>query len=190
MNLSAEDRVLELGCGDGWASRTLARRLGARSLVVGVDVSDGMVQQARTKSAALGNLRFLCASAQRLPCKTDAFTKLLSVEAFYYFEDQDAVLRELLRVVAPGGQGFVLICLYSDHTDSLRILNEVNVPVHVRSAADYVRMFESAGWTAVQAKEFIREPEPGSQPDVHDRALLLTARKPSASWSCGQQIDR
>ena len=179
MNLSREDRVLELGCGDGWASRTIAGRLGGTSLVVGVDVSDGMVQQARTKSTQLGNLRFICASAQRLPCKTDSFTKLLSVEAFYYFEDQGAVLRELLRVVAPGGQGFVLICLYSDHPDSLRILNEVNVPLHFRSAAEYVRMFESAGWTAVRAQEFIQDREPGSQPDVHDRALLLTARKPS-----------
>jgi SAM-dependent methyltransferase len=170
MSLSAADRVLELGCGDG-----------ATSLVVGVDVSDGMVQQARAKSAQFANLQFICGSAQQLPCKADTFTKLLSVESFYYFEDQNAVLRELLRVLAPGGQIFVLICLYSDHPDSLGMLNEVKMPLHVRSAAEYRRMFERVGWTAVQAKEFVREREPGSQPDVHDRALLLIARKPSPS---------
>ncbi len=181
MSLSAADRVLELGCGDGWATRTLATKVGATSLVVGVDVSDGMVQQARAKSAQFANLQFICGSAQRLPCKADTFTKLLSVESFYYFEDQRAVLRELLRVLAPGGQIFVLICLYSDHPDSLQMLNEVKMPLHVRSAVEYRRMFESVGWTGVQAKEFVREREPGSQPDVHDRALLLIARKPSTS---------
>jgi ubiquinone/menaquinone biosynthesis C-methylase UbiE len=140
-----------------------------------------MVQQARAKSAQFANLQFICGSAQQLPCKADTFTKLLSVESFYYFEDQSAVLRELLRVLAPGGQIFVLICLYSDHPDSLGMLNEVKMPLHVRSAAEYRRMFERVGWTAVQAKEFVREREPGSQPDVHDRALLLIARKPSPS---------
>jgi SAM-dependent methyltransferase len=180
MNLAADDRVLELACGDGWASREIAGRLGATSLVVGIDVSDGMVQQARAKSPHFRNLQFICGSAHRLPCKTAAFTKLLTVESFYYFEDQDAVLRELLRVVVPGGQVFVLICLYSDHPDSLSMPDEVKMPLHVRSAAEYRRMFESAGWTAVQSKEFVREREPGCKPDVHDRALLVIARKPTS----------
>src|SRR3989442_15307973 len=42
MSLPPADRVLELGCGDGWATRTLATRDGATSLVGGVVVSDGM----------------------------------------------------------------------------------------------------------------------------------------------------
>jgi SAM-dependent methyltransferase len=180
MHLSANDRVLELGCGDGWATRTLAARVGSTSQVVGVDVSDGMVQQARAKSTQFRNLRFICGSAQQLPCKPDTFTKLLTVESFYYFEDQDAVLRELLRVVVPGGQIFVLICLYSDHPDSLSMPDEVKMPLHVRSAVEYRRMFENAGWTAVQAKELVQERKPGSKPDVHDRALLLIARKPTS----------
>jgi len=178
MTLGPKDRVLELGCGDGWAARMMADRMGQESSVVGLDVSDGMVRRAREKSAHRINLRFVCASAERIPYADTYFTKILSVEAFYYFENQEAVLRELLRVLAPGGQLFLLICLYKDHPDSLLTVNEVNVPVHVRSAAEYVDMLQRGGWATVQTEEFRRGDKPGRRPDVHDRALFVTAQKP------------
>src|SRR5271154_1046267 len=54
MVLRGGDRVLDLGCGSGWATRLLARAISKESQdigeVVGVDISDEMIRQARTAS--------------------------------------------------------------------------------------------------------------------------------------------
>jgi len=176
MELAGNDRILDLACGAGLASRLMASRHATR--VVGMDISNGMLRHARNQSAQFQNISFTCGSAEHVPFPDNFFTKVLSVEAFYYFEHQDRVLAELQRVLAPQGRLFLLICLYSDHKDSLATVDNVDVPVHVRSIAEYKAMLGQGGWIDISFEEFIRQPQPGRKSDVHDRALLLTARKP------------
>lgn len=178
MGLVAGDRILDLACGAGLASQLMLESEPGCDRLVGMDISDGMLRHARDRLARFQKVGFVCGSAEHIPFPENFFNKILSVEAFYYFEHQHRVLAELQRVLAPGGGLFLLICLYSDHTDSLKTVDEVQVPVHVRSIDEYKCMFEQSGWTEVSAEEFIREQEPGRKPDVHDRALLLCARKP------------
>jgi len=179
MELAANDRILDLACGAGLASRLMAS-VNSTS-VVGMDISDGMLRHARNQSVQFQNINFTCGSAERVPFPDNFFTKVLSVEAFYYFEHQDRVLAELQRVLAPHGRLFLLICLYSDHKESLATVDSVDVPVHVRSIAEYKAILEQGGWIDISSEEFIREPQPGRKSDVHDRALLLTAHKPGVS---------
>jgi arsenite methyltransferase len=181
MEISASDRILELGCGDGWASCMMAGRVGDDGQVVGVDISDEMVRHAQTKSNQFKNVKFICAPAERIPYQDHSFTKVLSIEAFYYFEDQEKVLRELLRVTSPLGQLFLAFCLYKDYPDGLSVVDEVKVPVQVRSASEYKEMLQRAGWSEVQTEEFVMEYEPGARiPRAHARTLFISARKPSA----------
>ena len=179
MELTGGDRILDLACGAGLASRLMASLPGTR--VVGMDISDGMLRHARNQSVKFPNITFTCGPAEQVPFADNFFSKVLSVEAFYYFEHPDRVLAELQRVLGPQGRLFLLICLYSDHKDSLKTVDSVNVPVQVRSIAEYKALLEQGGWIDVDAEEFIREPQAGRRPDVHDRALLLSARKPAAS---------
>jgi len=175
MDLRPGDRILDLACGEGWASRLLADRLGEHGRVIGVDISDGMVRHAQAKSAAFPNLRFLCGSAEHLPLPEGFFSKILCVEAFCYFEQQETVLRELLRLLAPEGRLFLVGCLYKEHPRSLALVRRLRVPVHARSMNEYREMLGSLGWADVETEEFL-----GSRPtDFHDRALLITARKPA-----------
>jgi SAM-dependent methyltransferase len=146
-----------------------------------MDISDGMLRHARHQSEQIQNVRFTCGSAAHIPFAEGYFDKVLSVEAFYYFEHQDRVLAEIQRVLAPQGRLFLLICLYSDHKDSLRTVDCVDVPVHVRSIVEYKNLLLQGGWTDIAAEEFVHEPPPGRKPEVHDRALLLSARKPVAA---------
>ena len=143
MDLKKTDRVLDLGCGSGWASRLLAKD--ARE-VTGVDVSDEMVKQATESSKNYPNVKFLWGSAQKIPCGDNSFDKMLSVESFYYYADQEAALDEIFRVMVPGGRIFILINLYKDNEYSLQWVHLLKVPVHVRSAAEYVAMFEKHGF--------------------------------------------
>ena len=146
MNLRPGERVLDLGCGSGWATRLLARIVadGAEGFgqVIGVDVSDEMIRQARAASKDFDNVMYVWGSATQIPWEENFFDKMLSVESFYYYPDQERALAELFRVMAPKGRLFILINLYKDNPYSLQWVDKLKVPVHVRSAAEYVDLLK------------------------------------------------
>ena len=81
MNLRPGERVLDLGCGSGWATRLLARLVGEGpegfGQVVGLDVSDEMVRQAREASKDFENILYVWGSAQQIPWEENFFDKVL-----------------------------------------------------------------------------------------------------------------
>src|SRR3954447_5715645 len=85
MDLQPSDRVLDLGCGTGWASRRLAR---VAAEVVGLDRADEMLRRAESASSGFPNIRYVWGSAEKIPAPDNHFTKVLSVESFYYYADQ------------------------------------------------------------------------------------------------------
>ncbi len=189
------ERVLDLSCGTGWATRLLARLVadGPKGFgqVVGLDISDEMIRRARAASQDFDNVMYVWGSAQQIPWQENFFDKVLSIEAFYYFPDQERVLAELFRVLAPRGRFYILINLYKDNPYSLRWVEELKVPVHARSEAEYVQLIRAHAFEEVQA---IRIPDDTPTPDEYTGkwfanaaelrefkrigALLLTARKP------------
>src|SRR2546423_7934583 len=68
MDLQPADRVLDLGCGTGWASRRMAHMVTAGE-VVGLDVADEMLNRARQASEGIHNVRYLWGSAEDIPAK-------------------------------------------------------------------------------------------------------------------------
>jgi len=195
MGLKHGERVLDLGCGAGWAARLLARLVaggGERpGQVVGLDVSDEMVRRARGASTQYDNVLFVVGSAQQIPWEENFFDKVLSVESFYYYGDQDRALDEVFRVMAPKGELFILINLYKDNAYSLRWVDELKVPVQARSEQEYVELLREHGYEDVRA---VRIPDLTPTPEEYSGkwfknaeelrdfkrigALLLTARKP------------
>src|SRR5271167_1867483 len=146
MNLKPGDRVLDLGCGAGWASRLIAKAVAngdKAGQVVGLDVADEMIRRARAGSVDHDNVMFVVGSAQQVPWEENFFDKVLSVESFYYYADQERALGELFRVMAPKGELYILINLYSDNHYSLRWVEELKVPVQVRSEQEYIEMLRS-----------------------------------------------
>jgi ubiquinone/menaquinone biosynthesis C-methylase UbiE len=161
MDLQPTDRVLDLGCGTGWASRRLAR-VATAGEVVGIDVADEMLRRAEQASAGISNVRYVWGSAERIPAPDNYFTKVLSVESFYYYADQGKALDELRRVLAAGGRLFILINLYRDNHYSLLWVDELKVPVQVRSEAEYVALLSQHGFSDVEAR---RIPDRSPTPD-------------------------
>ena len=157
MNLRPGERVLDLGCGSGWATRLLARLVAdgpeGFGQVVGVDVSDEMIRQARAESKDFDNVLYAWGSAQQIPWEENFFDKVLSVESFYYYPDQDRALAELFRVMAPHGRLFILINLYKDNSYSLQWVHKLKVPVHVRSKDEYVQLLKAHAFENVEARQ-------------------------------------
>lgn len=174
MGLAAGDRVLDLGCGSGWATRLAAAPVGPRGLAVGVDVSDAMIREAMEHPQPLRNVRYLSAPAENIPWSNDFFSHIFSIESFYYYPDSRAVLDELRRVLAPGGRLFLLMCLYTGNPNAAKWVEKLTVPVHLRSSAEWRVLLEQAGWSEVASAEFT--PLAGTE-DEHAWALLVTARK-------------
>src|ERR1700740_535276 len=166
MNLRPGERVLDLGCGSGWATRLLARLVGEGpegvGQVVGLDGSDEMVRLAREASKDFENILYVWGSAQQIPWEENFFDKVLSVESFYYYPDQDRSLMELFRVMAPRGRLFILINLYKDNPYSLQWVDKLKVPVHVRSAAEYIELFKKHAFENV---EYLQIPDDTPTPD-------------------------
>jgi len=101
-----DDRVLDVACGTGLVSRALVERWGCR--VVGLDQSEPMLQRGREKLEAEPRLAppvtFVAGEAEALPFADAEFDHLTFTYLLRYVDDPAATLRELARVVKPGGR--------------------------------------------------------------------------------------
>jgi demethylmenaquinone methyltransferase / 2-methoxy-6-polyprenyl-1,4-benzoquinol methylase len=101
-----EDRVLDIAAGTGLVSRALVERYGCR--VVGLDQSAAMLSRARAKLAAdpvlAERVELIEGEAESLPFADAEFDHLTFTYLLRYVDDPAATLRELARVVRPGGR--------------------------------------------------------------------------------------
>ena len=102
LELTPSDVLLDVGCGTGAAVREAAPTV-ARA--VGVDLSPAMVAQARAFADDLPNVEFREGEASgRLPFEDGEFTAILCTTAFHHFPEPERAVREMARVLAPGGR--------------------------------------------------------------------------------------
>jgi arsenite methyltransferase len=98
------DRVLDVGCGPGFFVRELLETVGPRGSVTGVDLSPDMLAAAAGRAQGYGNVEFVQSAAAPLPVEDASFDRALSVQVLEYVEDVPEALRELHRVLRPGGR--------------------------------------------------------------------------------------
>lgn len=127
LELEAEDRVLEIGCGPGEALQHALRKTRA-GCVVGLDHSPLMIAQAaRRNRQALrsGSLELFNEGVEALPRIGRQFTKAMSVNVAQFFDDKPAAFRTLSDALEPGG---LLATTYqprsanASDTDGLRMI--------------------------------------------------------------------
>src|SRR2546429_2505757 len=105
LDVQAQDRVLEIGFGPGIAIQEFARRA-TSGLVVGVDHSEVMVQQARKRNAAAvsaGRVDLRLGSADSLTAFDPPFYKIPHFNSLMFWDDPVARLNELHDLLRPGG---------------------------------------------------------------------------------------
>ena len=102
--LRAGMRLLDVGCGPGSITRGLAERT-APGEVIGLDLSRETLQAARHDADVRGlrNLRYEEGSVYELPFPDGSFDVAYAHQVLQHLRQRDAALREMLRVVRPGG---------------------------------------------------------------------------------------
>ncbi|MCU4975542.1 methyltransferase domain-containing protein [Halobacteria archaeon AArc-m2/3/4] len=114
LGVSADDRVLDIGCGTGRGSTTLQDAVGPGGNVVGIDVADQMCRRTRDRLEADAPSAVVCGDALALPFASDSFDAVLVSFTLELFEaeSQMVVLEEIRRVLAPRGR----ICVIAPST--------------------------------------------------------------------------
>jgi ubiquinone/menaquinone biosynthesis C-methylase UbiE len=102
------ERALDLGCGTGIVARQVARRVGPKGSVTGIDRSPDMVAVARSAADREGvTIEWHEGRAESLPFAPRSFDLVLSQFALMFFDDRPRALSEVHRVLVPGGR----VCL-------------------------------------------------------------------------------
>lgn len=101
------DHVLDVGTGTGAVAFPAAARVGPEGTVLGIDISEEMLATARGKAARMlepGHVTFRIMDAQALALPDASFDVAVSLFAVHHLPDPLAALREMHRVVRPGGR--------------------------------------------------------------------------------------
>ncbi|ESR23129.1 class I SAM-dependent methyltransferase [Lutibaculum baratangense] len=100
------EHVLDIGCGAGASTLALARAVGSRGRVVGVDLSSQLLGHAerRRRAAGLDHVAFEIADAQTHPFEPEAFDLLASRFGVMFFSDPVSAFRNLATALRPAGR--------------------------------------------------------------------------------------
>jgi ubiquinone/menaquinone biosynthesis C-methylase UbiE len=105
LELRPDSRALDVGCGTGFAVRELAAKL-THGKACGIDISDGMVEQAsrRVPPELADRVEIRQASSSSIPYPDGFFTHLMCTNSFHHYPEPVEALREMQRVLEPGGE--------------------------------------------------------------------------------------
>jgi SAM-dependent methyltransferase len=148
--------ILDVGCGGGRTIEKLAA-LAAQGTVYGVDYAAGSVAASSAKNAQLvqaGRVQITRASVSRLPFAAEKFDLVTAVETQYYWPDLVNDMREVLRVLKPGGTLVVIAESYRKgandwlHGPAMKLVRSANL-----SVAEQRELFAAAGFDDIQISE-------------------------------------
>jgi ubiquinone/menaquinone biosynthesis C-methylase UbiE len=176
MQIARDENILDVGCGAGWLSRTLARGV-PEGRVVGMDISNEMIRHARAASAELDNLIFVVGQVQEIPWESNFFTRAISVESAYYWPEPEKGLGEIHRVLHEGGSAWIIINYYRDNPHSHQWGQMLTIPTHLLSAVEWAGTFREAGFTAVVHR---RIPDSTPTPEVYTGRWFRDAKQLAA----------
>ncbi|MGE0854192.1 MAG: class I SAM-dependent methyltransferase [Hyphomicrobiaceae bacterium] len=192
------DRVLDVACGTGALTLAVAEIVGPSGSVVGLDANPQMLAVARRKSARID---WLEGRAEALPLPDTSLDAVVSQFGFMFFEDRPQTLREMIRVLRPGGRLAVAVCDSVENSPGYSAFAQLLDRLFGRQVGDAFRAPFSLG-DAARLHEICREAGVGNA-EVARRngkvrfgsidALVSTER--ACAWTLGgmlseEQFDR
>lgn len=160
MQLRPGERVLDLGCGNGWATRLIAQA-NAGVQAIGIDASAKMIARAEALHSLTIRARYEVGSFEKLDFKDAHFDRVFSMEALYYATDLGQAIRECFRVLKPGGSVETLVDYYEESAASEPWAKVMGLALHRLSEPGWSAVFEKAGFRPVTTARVIDSRGPG-----------------------------
>ena len=146
------DRILDIGCGGGMTLKRLSSQVLNGSLV-GLDYSPLAIEESAKlngEDVSTGKLKLVEASVCDMPLTSNNYDKVVSVESFYFWGDHVTALKEINRVLKPGGSAFICIDIYENGAldDKVRE-NITRYNMFVPTIDEFKDLFDKAGFEKV-----------------------------------------
>ena len=156
VSIEKDSKILDVGCGGGRTIQKLAA-IATDGLIYGVDYAKGSVAASRAKNARLidaGRVVIEESSVSQLPFTDNTFDLVTAVETQYYWSDLVNDMREILRVLKPGGTLAVIVESYKGGKNEILHAPVMNLLRSTRLSIDEQKeLFTTAGYTGVQVFE-------------------------------------
>jgi len=157
-NIQKGHRVIDVACGTGALAIAVSDHIGTEGTTVGIDINEGMLNIAQSKSSSVD---WINAPAEALPFEDDHFDCAVSQFGLMYFENQELAIREMMRVLHPGGSLAVVVWDELEHNPGFAAENKIWQQVFAEESGDespnnlgdkivLENLFESSGVTNVQ----------------------------------------
>ncbi|RAU96766.1 methyltransferase domain-containing protein [Mycolicibacter senuensis] len=151
LNIPAGGVALDVGCGPGSITASLAGAVGADGLALGIDVSKPMLARA-VRVQAGSQTAFLRADAQRLPLRDNTVDAVISIAMLQLIPDPAVALAEMGRVLKPGGRIALMVPTAGSASRMWRLLPKAGARVF--DDDEIADTLESHGFTSVRAKNY------------------------------------
>jgi ubiquinone/menaquinone biosynthesis C-methylase UbiE len=155
LTVNPEDFVLDVGCGGGKTVSRLAK-IAREGKVWGVDYSDASVAaatRANRKSIDNGQVKILKASVSELPFPGEMFDLVTAVETCYFWPDFHENLKEIYRVLKPGGSFVIINEAYKNEKFEKRNSSIANTCKFLYYLPlEFKEYFEKAGFSQIRIK--------------------------------------
>ncbi len=187
LGIDRSDHILDVGCGHGRSLAELASRA-SMGHVVGADPSELMVEIASQRNRPLieaARVEVVLATVESLPFTDDFFDRVLCVHVLYFWKDLDVSLREIARVLKPGGR---LGLLFRTKADPAAVASFPPEIYRFPELAEVTVALEQAGLGVHAASDLTNEPvlliaeklppqTAAERPHTTDQADAIAARR-------------
>jgi len=151
LNIPAGGIALDVGCGPGTVTASLARAAGPGALALGLDISEAMLARA-VRAEAGPQIGFLRADAQQLPLRDGTVDAVVSIAVLQLVPDPAAALAEMARVLRAGGRLAAMVPTAGWAARFWRLLPKVGA--HLFGEDEIGDILEDHGFTSVRTNNF------------------------------------
>jgi len=128
-------RAIDVACGTGALAIEISEHIGPQGSVIGVDINDGMLNIARDKAP---NIEWQIAPAELLPYEDSRFDCAVCQFGLMYFDNREKALREMMRVLRPGGTLAFIVWNKLENNPGFAARNELWIKMFGDDAGDEV----------------------------------------------------